>query len=91
MCTHPPPTHPAPGPFLLVRPKVHRLGLKTRIWSGEGITLTFLLTLWDNGEGGGGGGLIETQWIRHMWVRYIKDLELTDDVQRYTSQLAQQK
>lgn len=26
-----------------------------------------------------------------MWVRYIKDLELTDDVQRYTSQLAQQK
>lgn len=26
---------PAPGPLLLARPKVHSLGLKSRIWSGR--------------------------------------------------------
>lgn len=50
LCAH----HPwAPGPLLLARPKVHSLGLKNGIWSGDGITLTFLLILplCDNGRG----------------------------------------
>lgn len=37
LCAHHP---PAPGPLLLAWPKVHSLGLKSRIWSGEGLKLT---------------------------------------------------
>lgn len=93
LCAHHP---PAPGPLLLACPKVHSLGLKSRIWSGEGITLTtFLLLLLDNER--------KEIWehskyciVSYNWACYIKDLLYTETLRHkkktlltLTSQLAQ--